>query len=878
MAIGNDAKIQLIIMAQNQMGGAFTSAGTMIQGLESKAVATTGILGGLGAKLAGLAAAAVTALGGFGVKLNMEMEQTQMAFETMLGSAQKAEAFMNQLKDMATATPFEFPDLANTSRKLLAFGFAVEKIPEMLTAVGDAASGLGLGAAGMERISIALGQMRAKAKVSGDEMLQLTEAGVPAWEILAKAIGKSTAEVMKLSEKGKIPANFAIDALTKGMEARFKNMMQKQSLTLGGQWSTLLDNSKRLLTAGTAPLAEGFRLLFARINDWLTPAVKVFEKVMNDLRPVLRELWAQAGNLFARLGDLFRGFWSVAGGSSVAGSKAKGFAEALRRALTIIKEVNQELMRMRPTFEAIGAFFGAIAMVIKSQVEVAFIGLKTTLKVIVDLLNGDFKKAWSDLKQGAKDMGMVMNDLETSLKPLPGSIQAIAIALGSVGTLLLGGAVWKGLQKFGVMLAGLVGGAELTAWLSMAVGSIWTFVKTVGKAGAFGTLVSEIGTLLVLAGEAILAAIGGWPILIGVALLAIGTAVFVYWDDIKRYTSGLWTSLKGYWDEGVMAIQTSTQNSFIGWLANQIYSLFTNIKSDVSMAWEAIKNTFGIATSEIQLTMSSAWNQIKLFTSEVWPQIQTIISAVWDVIKSVIGLALAAIVPQLKTAWTAIKSAVKIAWDLISGIIKTAWDLIKDTVKLGWDVVTGIIKIGLDILSGDWDKVWGDFTELIKNVWDDIGNLIGNAINNIIRTVGNLAINIFDAAVNIGKSFVNGLIEGAKGIDSALTSSASKTVTVTVPKTNTGGTNKGKLGIAGRAGLAIGGIVTRPTEALIGEGGEPEAVIPLSKAREMGFGGGGSTVINVYANGNITRNERELGEIVSRVLMDRLKLQKQFSL
>jgi hypothetical protein len=39
--------------------------------------------------------------------------------------------------------------------------------------------------------------------------------------------------------------------------------------------------------------------------------------------------------------------------------------------------------------------------------------------------------------------------------------------------------------------------------------------------------------------------------------------------------------------------------------------------------------------------------------------------------------------------------------------------------------------------------------------------------------------------------------------------------------------------------LATGGIVTAPTPALIGEGGEPEAVVPLSKAGEMGFGGGG---------------------------------------
>ena len=49
-------------------------------------------------------------------------------------------------------------------------------------------------------------------------------------------------------------------------------------------------------------------------------------------------------------------------------------------------------------------------------------------------------------------------------------------------------------------------------------------------------------------------------------------------------------------------------------------------------------------------------------------------------------------------------------------------------------------------------------------------------------------------------------------------------------------------GVAGKiAGLAEGGIVTKPTLAMVGEGGEPEAVIPLSKMGQMG----GGTVINI---------------------------------
>ncbi|MTV47765.1 tape measure protein [Heliobacillus mobilis] len=183
----------------------------------------------------------VVGAGGYMLKLAGEAEQAGIAFETMLGSKEKADRFLNDLTTFAVKTPFEMGDLRDASKRMLAFGFASDEIIPKLTAIGDAASGLGLGREGINRITLALGQMKAKAKVSGDEMLQMTEAGIPAWDILAKAMGVSTAQVMKLSEKGLIPAKQAIDALIEGMEERFPHMMDKQSRTMMGLMSTIKD-------------------------------------------------------------------------------------------------------------------------------------------------------------------------------------------------------------------------------------------------------------------------------------------------------------------------------------------------------------------------------------------------------------------------------------------------------------------------------------------------------------------------------------------------------------------------------------------------------------------------------------------------------------
>jgi tape measure domain-containing protein len=196
---------------------------------------------------------------GAGWNFNSMMQQSMISFKTMLGGSEEAaNKLLNDLYQMAATTSFEFPELTKSAKQMMAMGFEAEKLIPTLTAIGDAASGLGLGSEGIERIVRALGQMQMKGKVSGEEMRQLAEAGIPAWDILAKAMGKSTGEVMKLSEKGLIPAKQAVDALVDGMEQRFPGMMEAQSKTFSGLMSTLRDGLNQIFGQIMKPLFEDF--------------------------------------------------------------------------------------------------------------------------------------------------------------------------------------------------------------------------------------------------------------------------------------------------------------------------------------------------------------------------------------------------------------------------------------------------------------------------------------------------------------------------------------------------------------------------------------------------------------------------------------------
>lgn len=70
--------------------------------------------------------------------------------------------------------------------------------------------------------------------------------------------------------------------------------------------------------------------------------------------------------------------------------------------------------------------------------------------------------------------------------------------------------------------------------------------------------------------------------------------------------------------------------------------------------------------------------------------------------------------------------------------------------------------------------------------------------------------------------------------------------------------------------LATGGIVTRPTTAIIGEGGEPEAIIPLSKSKQMGFGGGGTNLTININGGNFTADD--FVDVVAQKIQEHINL------
>lgn len=226
---------------------------------------------------------ATAAVGTFALKTASAAETTEISFTTMLGSEEAALSMMEELADFAAHTPFELSGLQTATRQLLAYGFTADDVIPMLTAVGDATAALGTGQAGIESVTRALGQMQTRGKVSAEEMLQLTEAGIPAWEYLARAIGTDTAGAMDAVTKGAVSASEGIDAIVSGMENDFGGMMEEQSKTVEGLFSNLSDAIEQpLMKLRESDAYERFADSLADVVDSAGPFVESLLPHMED--------------------------------------------------------------------------------------------------------------------------------------------------------------------------------------------------------------------------------------------------------------------------------------------------------------------------------------------------------------------------------------------------------------------------------------------------------------------------------------------------------------------------------------------------------------------------------------------------------------------
>jgi tape measure domain-containing protein len=183
-------------------------------------------------------------------------------------SATKGGDAFAYIKQQAVNTPFQVTNLTQTYIRLRNYG--LDPTAGSMQAIIDQAAKLGGSQEMLERITLALGQAWTKQKLQGEEIMQLNEAGVPVWDLLSKAMNKSAAELMKMSENGQLGRE-AITALMQAMENDAAGAAASQMQT----WNGVVSNATDLWQEFLDSIGQAGLLQFAKdsINQ-LTAALQ----------------------------------------------------------------------------------------------------------------------------------------------------------------------------------------------------------------------------------------------------------------------------------------------------------------------------------------------------------------------------------------------------------------------------------------------------------------------------------------------------------------------------------------------------------------------------------------------------------------------------
>lgn len=267
-------EVSIIVRAQDQFSGVLGNFGSLITGIESAI------------SLAGEAFLFFTDQAALGLEAISQYERLAATMETLVAreilmsggaenmaealgmAAGEAEQLLQWTQELAIHSPFTQEGVATAFRTAMAYGFTADEAQRLTQALIDFASGSGASEDVMGRIALALGQIEAKGRLAGQEVLQLVNAGLPVDQILAEAFGRTTAEIVAMREDGLIPASQAIEAITVYLETNFAGAAERQATTWAGLRGTFQDLQQMGLREFFGDMFEAIQPLAIAFSEW----------------------------------------------------------------------------------------------------------------------------------------------------------------------------------------------------------------------------------------------------------------------------------------------------------------------------------------------------------------------------------------------------------------------------------------------------------------------------------------------------------------------------------------------------------------------------------------------------------------------------------
>nr|DAV56271.1 MAG TPA: Minor tail protein [Caudoviricetes sp.] len=767
-------------------------------GFANVAKVGVGAVAAIGAAVGGLA------IGG-GISRALKIEQANASFKAM---GIDAAAAMKSANDAVSGTAFGLDAAAQVAASLGVSGVAAgEEMTKSLKAVAGMAS---LGGVEMERVGAVMGKVAAQGRLQGDELMQLSEMGVPALQMLAKHLGLTTAETQKMVSKGEIDFQTFSDA----MYGAFGEAAKGANETFSGAMSNVRAALSRVGAAFASPALDALRKVFVA----LIPAIDAVGKA---LEPAVAA--------FAKFAE------------SVSGHVVAGI-EAFTSVLT---ETGSPLQAFKAAFAAafdgtpIGSFIswltGCISLFQMGKTPVD--GFKLVLENLKNTIGGitsggGLQSFLASLPQPIQSVIAKIQELASS--PLGGFLSDMAARVG-----VFGGAFALFLAKFGAPLQTAIGGiAKVFGSISAAAAPFGGVMAMIGtKLNTFRSAVTLCGGgvkgLVGVLGGGLRGALMGLfnPVTLVVGVIAALVAAFVSMmatnEGFRNSVMGIVSSIGAglapilttvgtalqQLAAGVLPIIMQLINALVPVLAQivmvvlqvaaalapviativgivvpiltQIITLVVQVVSTIIAAVlpviTAILTAIQTAMPTIQSIITTVMGVIQSIIQTVWPIIQSIITiaanavmaiitAVMPVIQGIITTVMSVVLSIIQAAWPAIQAIIETVMGVVQGVIDSVWPAIQGIIEGAMSVIQGVITAVMQVIQGDWEGAWNTIKTALSDAWESIKTGVQDGIDammGFIQEIPGKVTGFFSDAgswlLDAGSNIIGGLIDGIKG-------------------------------------------------------------------------------------------------------------------
>ena len=304
-----------------------------------------------------------------------QLETQTKALEVLTGSAEKAQAIVQEIKEFGAVTPFKSSELIEVTKRMKAFGFETDQVVDITKRIADIA---GTAGADINNVALAIGKVQAKNKFMQEENIMLLEKGINVTKELEEITGMNGETLAKAMSKGKIGADLFVQAIVKATSknGQFFEGASKQSDTLAGKFSTFVDNvetfAQNLGKIFEDPLKEildmlnqvagEFNKLFSMLSDaqigasnrnvgsavfkarfgMQADAVADIEKAVNLLDPSFVKTEKDAAKLAAQVERIQKAITLIQGPDSATVLDRRGLLDPLNEAVFRLAEINKQ--------------------------------------------------------------------------------------------------------------------------------------------------------------------------------------------------------------------------------------------------------------------------------------------------------------------------------------------------------------------------------------------------------------------------------------------------------------------------------------------------------------------------------------------------------